>query len=693
MLKDSMSLLPLFADLVAVCSSADASTPAESVGPIGPTEADASLDADASVEGAVSPRALSDEERVPEPPAPDPRGEELRAYVRQARERGPWNERLDDAWVVRVLADSTALAEMPANVARKHKPKIQELLGVGLLVPGPTPGAAAELFTATPSIDRHEATHQVSFTPGVDGATELTWQGVPPGDFAWFKVFAGVGMQLPLLYEGRLVGQGERCSVTDFVPVTSGWRQYAVWVHHARDVKAAAAERPRLWARGVLVASVADVRVAVRARHVTATWSVDASVDRVEVHRFLAADAPSLDVVSDMALISGDLEGMNLTGFEDHDVPPGDYVYRFYAVSVLDGVVHRSAPFEAEASVEVLVLPVQRLHVEHDEAEGRIKASWDDVPGAKVELHCTREDLGHGIRDNQLDRAGLERAGLGEPTRVNAPAVMEDGRWTVHFDWPDAESRVHLVAVSAADGAYRVGASEVCVRLGMLAQPVLHERVDEQYLTFPWPDGASKVVLRQQGHKEETDPHRWQEIGDIDRGSHKRYGGLRVPGLPAEGCKLALVPFVSEGRAQKWGIPRILDYPGLHRVSYSLGAGSAPAPAARSHFWQRKETHEVVPSRRRIEVLCEPAAAVTVVLVSLQHRLPLHADDTEPGRESRRWQLGTLRADGRTSSLSVDLPAVHEEGWFRLFVDVSADEQPRYAVLDPEVSQLKGDSR
>src|SRR5690606_10826971 len=134
-------------------------------------------------------------------------------------------------------------------------------------------------------------------------------------------------------------------------------------------------------------------------------------------------------------------------------------------------------------TVQVHVPAVTDLDVQVDAATGRLTASWPEVPGVHVELHCTGEEPAHGIGDHQLDRDGLERFGVGDRTRVSSPPDTVGGRATADWDWPRDLSRLHVVAVSSIGDAYRVGATQSRVRVGSVESLTLHERVEEQYLT------------------------------------------------------------------------------------------------------------------------------------------------------------------------------------------------------------------
>ncbi|MCD9153123.1 hypothetical protein [Aeromicrobium duanguangcaii] len=613
----------------------------------------------------------------------------VREYVSNARSEGSWHDHLDDDWVARALEDPEALAKMPVSVARKHRRQLQGLLDVG--VGGRrTEEGTAEDFTTEPDLTGHlPASHAVVFEPAADDGVILSWPEADSTDFAWFKVFAGDGTRRPLGYEGRLVGQGHDSSVQDMVPVAQWGRKYAVWVHAGANKSAAKAAQPCLWARGVLVAPVRKVHLSSGDRRVAATWTAETGVDRVEVHRFDVGSVPEGRSVSAASVVSGDLSGSNLTGFEENDVPAGTYLYRFYAVALVDDVEYRSVPVEEQVTVQVQVPEVHEIDVTVDDVTGRLTASWQEIQGVHVELHWTDQELVHGVRDHQLDKEGLERLGLGVGTRINTPPTREDGRATVSWDWPGGASRIQVVAVSTEGTAYRVGAAEVRVRLGRVTHLALHERVDEQYLTFAWPEGASAVVVRMQGNEAETDPWNWREIREIDRASHRRYGGIRLGELPAEGCRLALMGYAVEGGRQVQGDSEEIEYPGLYRIRYRFESGLTPQPAA-SRFWKRREKNEVAAAEDWIHVECEPPKEVDVVLVTMPDRLPLHGSALAGEPRSQRLPLSRLQLDGAKSTLRWKVPAGAGEGWRRLFVDLPDEEQARYAVIDPEVAQLRG---
>lgn len=615
----------------------------------------------------------------------DPRETRVRDYVESARAGTRWSPRLDDAWVARLLGDPAALADMPVNVARKHRTQLQELLG-GASGREPMGTASAEMFSHEPlSFAAHHAQQPMEFEAGPGDGVRLRWPRVPDAA-AWYKVYAGEGAQKPLLFEGRLVGEGPECETVEDVALTGGRRLYSVWVYAGKDAGAAAAAPPALWASGALIASVRHAHVTSDGGRVAATWTVEPGVERVEVHRIAAAAADWHVHVSDASRVGDDRPGAHLTGFEDPQLPPGEYVYRFYAVTTIDGVVHRSVPVERRVAVDVRVPSIEDLSLEVDEKSGRLNASWGALDGVQVELHCTDHELVPGARDHQLDQGGIERLGLGAETRVNSPAKATGGRDSVEWQWPEGYSRVHVIAVSVVEGVYRVGASRVHVRLGVVDHARVHERVHQQYLTFAWPAGASSVEVRHARRDDDDDPVSWPLLVDIDRRQYQREGGVRLRALPAEGTQLAVVGSAVEAGRQQWGPVTIVDYPGLRKVTYNFASRAAADAPSRSSWFRRERKADTTSRAQSMRVVCSPPASVELVLVTRPDRIPLHAGDTQDGR-GQTLPLGRLGPDG-TGTFDTET----HEGWRRLFLVLPDDQQPLFAVLDPDVSQLRGES-
>lgn len=681
-LKDTVGLLRVFPELLRVLKG----TGGEELQSAAPDSPNSGAREEESMDVDVPTSAAEDEVEEPE----DLRAEAVRSYVQLARDLGPWDKRLDDEWVSRLLEDDDALLEMPTALQRKHSAELRALLGVADAVPS-VAAASAEEFTRSPNLmESSQGLRHVTFEPADAAAAVVSWPRVSENEFAWFKVFAGLGVETPVGFESRLVGQGVDPQVTDDEVLRTPLRRYAVWVHRGRDKAEATQSEPRLWARGVLVAPVDKVHVRTDDRRVSATWTTADGVDRVEVHRFPSGRVPTGSGNIGATFVGGDRHGENRTGFEEFEVAPGDYVYRFTAITEVDGVDCRSVPVDRAVTVQVHVPAVTDLDVQVDAATGRLTASWPEVPGVHVELHCTGEEPAHGIGDHQLDRDGLERFGLGDRTRVSSPPDTVGGRATADWDWPRDLSRLHVVAVSNIGDAYRVGATQSRVRVGSVESLTLHERVEEQYLTFAWPAGASTVVVRQ-GHADEPDSSTWSHIREIDRSSHQRYGGIRLRDLPSAGCRLGVVGYAIEAGQQIWGEPAEIEYPGLKKVSYWFESQAAPVKSS-SRFWKRKGRTPTPAGKGRVHVECTPPSDANLILVVMPGRIPLQPPQSGQVPGAKRYDLGPLREEGARAVFEGEVDELPPGYWRRIFVDVPDDEQSTYAVLDPDVSQLRGPS-
>ncbi|CAN5279071.1 hypothetical protein BH09ACT11_BH09ACT11_06580 [soil metagenome] len=620
-------------------------------------------------------------------PVDDPRRMALADYVTSQRERGEELPYPDEAWVSAAIADPKAtIGRLPLKIQRKHTAAIEHLLGypskpAGLVArPPDLLKPAGSDFALKPDLFVEHATRRrIDAQSNLQGAVSLKWPEVPKPEVGHFRVVAGIEGRIPLLFEGRDLGITEDGSLVDAEALDTPRRHYAVWVYRGpTDAKARQAQ-PELWARGVVLRTVQSVQVSVVGDDVSGTWVTPDGVDRVEVYRLPAASGIEFDRLSEAHLRSGSASGENLTGFEDRDLQAGEYEYRFYACSNVDGQVLRSAAATKAVVVVVPVPEIEDLDVTADENRSVLQVEWlaPSDSGVQVEIHLTGTEPPAGIRGRELDADALARNGFDDRTQQNFPVRTLNGRTVFRLDWPQGLDRVHLTAVSCIGQSFKVGASRAMTRVGTPRQVRLVERVDEQYLTFGWPSGADFVeVRRARPEASETDPQSWTELAQIPKEKHERFGGLHLNPLPVEGCMLDITGLAYQAGERIVGEPVRIRYPGLTRLRYEFVERFEP----QGRF--RKAT---VAGGTDLVVSVDRDVDVPIVLVRNRDALPLHRNDGERILTGR-VRLGAAQPQTVWTGLQQGRQLT---GFVRLLVDLPDAEQHLYAVLDAPIDQLR----
>lgn len=492
--------------------------------------------------------------------------------------------------------------------------------------------------------------------------------------------------------ESRLVSSTYDTHATDTGVFTTAKRHFAVWLNEGRDERHAMSAQPQLWATGTCVLPVRDVRLTLVDGQVAGTWNVADGVDRVEVHRLPESEART-DKYNQRYLIGRDEPGANLLGFEDH-AEPGRWVYRIYACALHNGRSLRSPLVEERVTVEAVLPRVTDLEVASDPSDPDLcTLSWTrpSLADASVEIHRHRQPLQAGIEARVLDRGAMARYGLGEETRVNQPAVEMSGRMVMErVRWPADAPRIHLTAVTRSwDGEqFQIGNSVTRNRAGEVTHATLIERVDEQFLTFGWPEGADFVqVFQGAPNVDVEDVTSLACLAQMSREKYERLGGAHLEHrLPATGCRLHVVGVsYHEGRPSQ-GPVTSLEYAGLTRIEYRLERPTAE-PVRRGIFG-RKAAPPAPSSPARLSVRADrDVESVHLALVHYRTRLPLHPDEGERILEGPV----SLRA-GQPLVLKEQLHELAGRGGFvRLFAILPEEDLERIAVLDPPIDQLRCD--
>jgi hypothetical protein len=302
-------------------------------------------------------------------------------------------------------------------------------------------------------------------------------------------------------------------------------------------------------------------------------------------------------------------------------------------------------------------------------------------PLGNVEIYRSSTPPASGIEANVIDRSVLNRQGLTNDQRLTRQLEVDGNRaWMRNVPWPKGWMRAYFTPVTVvSETQLQVGNRVVEFRAEPVSQLELVERVDEQVLTFKWPDGVAQVKVFQgvRGTRL-ANPETERDIAELSEDEYKKFGGVHLKQqLPPEGCAVHVVSVSYAGAQAAYSAPVSKDYPGLNRVRYDLRVVEEPVG--------RKGKMEPT-TRRALGVWSElQLDEVSFVLVHNAERLPLHLrDGVELVRERRGIAAKT------PTQLGPDIEFAGLGGYVRLFVETNREAAHMYAVLDPAIAKLRG---
>lgn len=550
---------------------------------------------------------------------------------------------------------------------------------------GPT---SPDGFTAGTDVEyTTSAPRQITFPTSQTDGILLAWDS--PADDSQVRIYRVVARpdttawDLDLGDKGRLVTATFDTEAVDAEPFTGAKRYYAVFMNTGPTEAAARAARPVLWADGTAIQPVRDVQISTTGRRVSGRWTVSPEIDRVEILRVPVTDPPTpVNVYDSEHLISGSKDGENLDGFAEENVPSGRWEYRIYACAQSNSTTQRSPLVRSVQTIATELPEVHDLRVDITDPD-RFVISWTPLPddGLTVRIHKRLESPPAGVGDRILDAGGLERIGF-TGTAITDPERLIDGRAHVECPWLRGEDRVYFTAITTAKTLeqYRVGPTVVRHRAGEVRHLQLVERVDEQFLSFAWPDGAGIVKVYRGSSDFGADPADLSvlpELAELTPELHAQLGGVHIrPTLPADGAVLHVVGLSFNDGKPTQGPAAKVHYPGLIRIAYGL---KALTKQVRQGLFRKVDQE----TGQQLLVTAHANTTVPLALVHRSDRLPLHQDDGEPvERRAVVLQRGVPQA-------FCDIPPGTGQGYLRLFLDLPEHEQGKFAVTDPPLAQLR----
>lgn len=522
---------------------------------------------------------------------------------------------------------------------------------------------------------------KITFTSAADESLKMSWPAQP--DDGLVRIYRVVTndsyapVASPTL--GELICATTDSSAIDSREFSSPVRHVAIWCNEGANEGAARAAQPTLVAAGGCVLPVTHLEVREDEGSVIGQWEPIDGLVRIDVLRVPMAQAVQQQHYNHQYRVSPEAVGRG--GFTDNEAVAGaEYEYRIYSVAKIGDQEELSPYFVSRrVKLQAVVVAVDDLFVVACEgSESTYDLTWTMPPLGNVELYRSERPPAAGITQQVLSRSSLERAELTSDLKLaRALDRQGDAGSMRNVPWPSGWSRAYFTPVTVLnEEQMRVGKTQILTRSSSVSHVRLIERVDEQFLTFAWPDGVTMVKIYQtaagielvnaQGHN---------AIAELSAEEYAKYGGAHLPhSLPADGCAVHVVGTSYAAGQAVLSSPVTINYPGLARLTYDVipaGAGG-----------RRKRGQDTL---RKVVVYSDIAPEnVPLVLIHNPKRLPLFSRD---GVEVARRSLSFTPNTPQVFNEQIDLAGM--QGFIRLFVDVPPEFEHRLAVLDPAVEKLR----
>lgn len=367
---------------------------------------------------------------------------------------------------------------------------------------------------------------------------------------------------------------GEQRAVTigthwvDVEELSTAYRMYQVWMHEGSSETQALDSEPQLVGEKWYIRPVEHIDLSVAGSVIKGQWEPEKHTEQVFVYAAPESERRTRHPENEITGGNGSLQGFRFTP---------DFLgirYKFVAeryVRIRDRVIASAPSEEFTVAVPAEVVEVDINVTEHSDGfDTRFDVEWARPNSGEVRIYRTRTAPADGLSDRVVEVDQLDSFGLSQRDWAND---LERGAGRCRVDWPDEWYSVFLTPVSVVGNQAKVGRSHSLVRVGQVSNARLHERVNNQLLTFGWAEEAHQVTAvfgdRGSARPLSYDPTGPGEaVASIYREAYEEEGGMRIQ-LPAAG-EIALFPSrVYEGR-EIWGNPVVLNYDGLQRFSYQL---------------------------------------------------------------------------------------------------------------------------
>lgn len=228
--------------------------------------------------------------------------------------------------------------------------------------------------------------------------------------------------------------------------------------------------------------------------------------------------------------------------FHDETVEPGrSYEYAAYALATVDGELQRSSAVRARIDLEPELHLVDDLAVRPRPDHLSCDLEWTETIHVAIYQSSVRPD--RGLVGQTLSSSALSRVNLGDKVPLGARTVGENRFRIEAARFIRGASTVFFTPVTRAGDQVLVGPSVEHITPLPVTEAQLVERVDEQFVTFAWPEGCSHVFIYVGGDPAFEAPR--QPTQQVSRDEYVNHGGahLRDP-LPKDGCPVHLVGVV-----------------------------------------------------------------------------------------------------------------------------------------------------
>ena len=410
----------------------------------------------------------------------------------------------------------------------------------------------------------------LNVTANHTGGLDLEW-GVPDSSGDGVRVFRVVSDEMeferdPDLGEYRVSTVGEQW--VDEEPLTTAYRMYQVWSYEGLTEALAVTSQPQLVGELAFINPVSNIELSVAGSEVKGQW-----VPAEHTHRVAVYAAPSTERLVPVPRNEIAADKNNFQGFRFHPQHRGRE-YKFVARRFVEikGQMIGSAPseeFTIDVPAEVVEVPID-IQERFDGFSTSFDVSWEAPHSGEVWIYRTLEAPESDLRFNAVETDQLESFGLARRDWAND---LEDTKTSCRVTWPEDWYSIFLTPVNVVGNQAQVGQTYSRVRVGGISRPKLYERVNNQLLTFGWPEEAHEVtaVFGEPGTGHPIGPTTdtpGSSLASIHREAYEEEGGMRVK-LPGAGDVALFASRVYEGR-QIWGEPEVLRYQGLDRFSYQL---------------------------------------------------------------------------------------------------------------------------
>ena len=373
---------------------------------------------------------------------------------------------------------------------------------------------------------------------------------------------------------------------TDEADMDRAIRSYHVWLNEGDSESEALRAEPKLVGVGVYVQPVHDLHVTFEDGRIYGSYAEVDGTEGVEI--FL------LDNVH--GRVQQFENENNLRGFQLTPKLTG----RAYVFQARRKVGVYMSGYSQEQAVDVpaeLTQITPQISLDGD----RFTLSWDRPGAGEVRIYRSAEPVADGAAGQLVDADNLGEYGLQVGDWSNRLERADATEFAT--DWKSDAYSMYITAVNVVENQAMIGATASWVRCGEAHDVRIFERVDEQLITFSWPEHAAGVEfftadIYNTDNLDLSDPEAIQNdpsvqhLGRISENQYRRRGGykvnLQVPSL------LILMPYRAHQGKTVPGKPTVLNYPGLLKMRYEIVNEAPPgAPAqlsVRIHANDRADT-------------------------------------------------------------------------------------------------------